>query len=163
MGLLDKAKSFMGQHGLRVELTSLERQDPKTCKFPMSDTVLKGKYNVTADKDCVVLNHQHFFILEKKHPDGFLERVTLGQDRHDDTTQIMGSALRWPYPLAANQSQEDGFLISDIDVGGALRKLGYEPERAVLKAEIRFFVRVLADVKGSPFDPTHEVNVTVVP
>ena len=163
MGLLDKARSFMGKHGLRVELISLDRQDPKACKLPMSDTVLKGKYKVTADKDCVVLNHQHFFMLEKKHPDGFLELVTLGQDRHDETTQIAGSALRWPYPLAADQSQEDGFFITGIDIAGALRKLGYEPERAVMKPEIRFFVRVLADVKGSPFDPTAEVNVTVVP
>jgi hypothetical protein len=163
MGLLDKAKSFLGQHGLKVEIISLERQDPKTCRFPLSDSVLKGKYKVTADKDCIVLNHQHFLMLEKKHPDGFLELVTLGQDRHDEGTEIVGSDLRWPYPLAANQSREDGFLISDIDIAGALRKLGYEPERAVSKPELRFFVRVLADVKGSPFDPTHEVNVTIVP
>ena len=37
MGFLDKAKGFMGGHGLKVEITRIERQDPSAARFPVKD------------------------------------------------------------------------------------------------------------------------------
>ena len=50
MGFFDKAKSFFGGHGVKVEITRLERQDPGSVTFPITDSVFKGNYRVSAEK-----------------------------------------------------------------------------------------------------------------
>ena len=156
MGLFGKGKA------VTVELTRLERQDPGTARFPVTDSVFKGNYLVKADKPAVVLKHKHRAYL-KVNRDGFDDEYPLSYDVHDKRTDIIGADIKWPYELAAGQSKEDGFILSDIDIPGQLAKLGYhDPNMAVGNPAIRLVIEVVADVKGSPFDPkvTAEVALT---
>lgn len=163
MGFFDKAKNFFGGHGLKVEITRLERQDPASVTFPVGDSVFKGNYRVVAEKDCVVLSHLHEFLIRRKHPDGRVEDIVLASDRHDESTDIIGATIKWPYDLKAGTSVDDSFLISDIDIVGVLRQLGFSsPAEGASSPQVSFLLRVSADVKGSPFDPSAEASVRVL-
>lgn len=162
MGFFDKAKSFFGGHGVKVEITRLERQDPDAVTFPITDSVFKGNYRITAEKPSTVLAHIHEVIVKKKHADGREESVTVGSDRHDETTDIYGCELKWPYEMKAGQTVEDSFLISDIDLPKVFRRLGYNPpEDALVDGSVEVFCRITADVKGSPFDAESLAKVRV--
>lgn len=163
MGIFDKAKNFFGGHGLKVEITRLERQDPASVTFPITDSVFKGNYRVIAEKDCVVLNHTHEFLARRKHPDGRVEDIVLGRDRHDENTDIIGATIKWPYDLKGGASVDDSFLISDIDIEAGMKKLGFTTAlEGATSPQVSFILRVSADVKGSPFDPNAEATVRVV-
>src|SRR5262245_48029752 len=101
MGFFDKAKNFLGGHGLKVQLVEVEKQDPSSVALPIGDSVLKGKFDVVADKDCVVLKHVSEFVVVRKHPDGREQTVVLGSDRQDEKTNIIGSDHKWPYNLGS--------------------------------------------------------------
>lgn len=163
VGFFDKAKNFFGGHGLKVEITRLERQDPTTVTFPIGDTVFKGNYRVLAEKDCTVLSHTHELVARRKHPDGREEHVVLGSDRHDETTEIIGGKVKWPYELRGGTSVDDSFLIMDIDIPAGLKRLGFDdPREGVSSPQVAVLLRVSADVKGSPFDPSAEAPVRVL-
>jgi hypothetical protein len=163
VGFFDKAKNFFGGHGLRVEITRLERQDPRAVSFPIGDSVFKGNYRVIADKDCTVLSHTHEFLVRRKHVDGRVEDVVLGSDRHDESTDIIGGTIKWPYDLRGGASVDDSFLIMDIDIEAGLKKLGFGGAvEGATSPQVSFHLRVSADVKGSPFDPTAESQVRVL-
>lgn len=163
MGFFDKAKNFFGGHGLKVEITRLERQDPATVTFPIGDSVFKGNYRVLAEKDCVVLSHKHEFLVRRKHPDGRVEDLVLGSDTHDETTDIIGGTIKWPYDLRGGTTVDDSFLIMDIDIAAGLIKLGFgSATEGAASPQVSFHLRVSADVKGSPFDPSAESQVRVL-
>ena len=163
MGIFDKAKNFFGGHGLKVEITRLERQDPASVTFPIGDSVFKGNYRVVAEKDCTVLSHTHELVVRRKHPDGRVEDVVLGRDRHDETTDIIGGTIKWPYELRGGASVDDSFLIMDIDIAAGLQKLGFGGAvEGASSPQVSFILRVSADVKGSPFDPSAEATVRVL-
>lgn len=164
MGFFDKAKSFFGGHGVKVEVTRLERQDPSSVTFPIGDSVFKGNYRVSTDKACTVLSHKHELVVKKTFADGRIEELVVGEDEHDSDTDIMGGDIKWPYELAAGASVEDSFLISDIDLPKALRRLGYNPpEDVITDSAVEVFFRATADVKGSPFDPEGVAKVRLTP
>lgn len=163
MGFFDKAKNFFGGHGLRVEITRLERQDPRAVSFPIGDSVFKGNYRMIADKDCTVLSHTHELLVRRKHVDGRVEDVVLGSDRHDESTDIIGGNIKWPYDLRGGASVDDSFLIMDIDIEAGLKKLGFgSAVEGATSPQVSFHLRVSADVKGSPFDPSAESQVRVL-
>jgi hypothetical protein len=163
LGIFDRAKNFFGGHGLKVEITRLERQDPATVTFPIGDSVFKGNYRVVAEKDCTVLSHTHELLVRRKHPDGRVEDQILGSDRHDETTDIIGATLKWPYELKGGAGVDDSFLISDIDIADGLKKLGFgSAGEGSVSPQVSFILRVSADVKGSPFDPSAEATVRVL-
>jgi hypothetical protein len=163
VGFFDKAKNFFGGHGLRVEITRLERQDPRAVSFPIGDSVFKGNYRVIADKDCTVLSHTHELLVRRKHVDGRVEDVVLGSDRHDESTDIIGGNIKWPYDLRGGASVDDSFLIMDIDIEAGLKKLGFgSAVEGATSPQVSFHLRVSADVKGSPFDPSAESQVRVL-
>jgi hypothetical protein len=161
MGLFDKAKGFFGGHGVTVELTKLERQDPAAARFPITDSVFKGNYTVKADKESVVLKHVHRAILRIDRPDGGYDEHFLSENTHDHRTDIIGADIKWPYTLAAGESKSDGFILMDIDIPAYLRKAGFHsPNQAVGNPNVKLMIEVIADVKGSPFDP--KATATVV-
>ncbi len=149
MGFFDKAKHFMGGHGVKVANTIIEKQDPAFAKMPITDTVVKGKFNVTADKDCEVLSMRAAFVAEFTHPDGRVESTELGADVFPDQhTSRSDDMLKYPYTLKGGATQEDFFIISmNKDIPTVLKEKGWPQEKA------RFFVKTMVDVKGSPFDP----------
>ncbi len=165
MGFFDKAKKFMGGHGAKVQLTRIERQPASDAQMAMGDTVIKGNLEVTTDNDCTVLSHKFEFIAEYKNKEGLDLNHMLGSDAHDSRTDIMGADIKWPYDLAAGNTAKDGFLIHmNDDIPTQLRKLGFsDPASAVSSGEVKFKLRVIADVKGSPFDPKSEAYVRIVP
>jgi hypothetical protein len=164
MGFFDKAKSFFGGHGVKVEITRLERQDPGSVTFPITDSVFKGNWRVVTEKPCTVLSHTHELVVKKTHADGREEELVVGEDTHDSSTDIMGHPLKWPYELPAGGAAEDSFLIDDIDLPKALRRLGYaDPTDAIADTNVEVFFRATADVKGSPFDPDATAKVRLIP
>lgn len=165
MGFFDKAKSFFGGHGVKVEITRLERQDPGTATFPIGDSVFKGNWRVVTEKPCTVLSHTHELVIKKTFADDRAdEEIVVGEDTHDADTDIMGADLKWPYDLAPGATAEDSFLICDIDLPKALRRLGYaNPEDAITDTSVEVFFRATADVKGSPFDPDATAKVRLIP
>jgi hypothetical protein len=154
MGFFDKVKHFVGGHGCKVELTEVERQVPGHVQFPQTDSVIKGRYRITAERDINVVAHIHRFSMRIPMPGGGNTTVTLSESRHDASSDIVGCPLRWPYDLKAGQSVEDSFLISDIDVSAALQRQGNPPG-------VQFLVIVEADVKGTPVDAQAECLVTL--
>jgi len=157
MGFFDKLKTLVGEHGCKVEITSLEHQDPASCTFPATDSVFKGNFKVTATKPCNVLAHKVEIIVLKKHADGREERVTLAEDVHDANNQVIGLEYQWPYDMAAGDVKEDGFCAVNLDIPDTLTKLGVRAD----SPNVTFYVRVTADVKGTPMDAEATANFKV--
>jgi hypothetical protein len=61
----------------------------------------------------------------------------------------------WPYDMAAGDTKEDGFCCTSIDIPEATKKLSSRCE------DLKFYVRVTADVKGTPMDAEAKVPFTV--
>ena len=163
MGFFDKAKKFFGGHGVEVGFTRLERQEPGSVRFPVGDSVFKGNVVVRTSEPCTVLAHLYEVVVVRTGADGQEEEVVLASDRHDESTDIMGADISWPYELPAGESKEDSFLVHSIDIRQALRNFGFkDPGSSLEDPSLRFFVRFTADVKGSPFDPKAESDFQVV-
>ena len=65
--------------------------------------------------------------------------------------------LKYPYDLKGGATTEDFFIISmKSDIPAELQKRNLKPE------QVRFFVKTMVDVKGSPFDPEASNDVRVV-
>lgn len=165
MGFFDKAKSFMGGHGVKVQLTRIERQPASDAQMPIGDTVIKGNLEVTTEKPCTVLAHKFVFLCEWKDAEGMERTHELGSDAHVASTDIIGGSLKWPYDLAPGTTAEDAFLISmNDDIPTQLAKLGFPDAASVVSSgKVKFKLKVIADVKGSPFDPSSEQYVRIVP
>ena len=157
MGFFDKAKHFMGGHGVKVQHTVIERQDPLQVTLPIGDTVVKGKFNVTADKECEVLSMKAAFLAEFVHPDGRVEEVTLGEDVFPEpNTSRSDDMLKYPYKISSGATQEDFFSIfMQKDITSLLSDKSWPKEK------VRFFVKTMVDVKGSPFDPNTKNEITI--
>jgi hypothetical protein len=157
MGFFDKAKNFLGGHGVKVQNTVIERQDPTAVTLPIGDTVVKGKFKVTAEKPCTVLSMKAEFCMEVKHPDGRVETVVLGKDVFPEPhTSRSDDMVKYPYELGGGAEVEDFFnILMDSDIPSNLQK------RSLSANQVRFFVKTMVDVKGSPFDPetTNDVRV----
>jgi len=164
MGFFDKAKSFFGGHGVKVEITRLERQDPAGATFPIGDSVFKGNWKVITEKACTVLSHTHELVVKKTFADDREEEIVVSEDTHDADTDIMGDPLKWPYDLAAGATVEDSFLLDEIDLPKVFRRLGYnDPLDALADSNVEVFFRATADVKGSPFDPSATAKIKLIP
>jgi hypothetical protein len=159
MGFFDKAKHFMGGHGVKVANTIIERQDPARATLPIGDTVVKGKFQVSTEKDCTVLAMKAGFYMEVKHPDGRIENVELGEDHFPDPhTSRQDDMVKYPYELKGGAAPvEDFFIISmQSDIPSELQK------RNLQASQVRFFVKTMVDVKGSPFDPEASNDVRIL-
>ena len=158
MGFFDKAKHFMGGHGVKVANTIIEKQDAIGAQMPITDTVVKGKFNVSAEKECEVLSMRAAIVAEYTHPDGRVESVELGADVFPDQyTSRSDDMLKYPYTLKAGATQEDFFIISmNKDIGTVLSEKGWPREKA------KVFVKTMVDVKGSPFDPETKNELRLV-
>ena len=106
MGFFDKAKNFFGGHGTKVEITRLERQPVEAACFPVTDSVFKGNMRVTAEKESLVLKHVMSLVLlvesgDAEKPD---QEIELSKEIHDESTEIIGGDVSWPYTLEAGKS-----------------------------------------------------------
>lgn len=165
MGFFDKAKNFMGGHGVKVEITRVERQAPSEAQMPMTDTVVKGTARVFTEKDCTVLAHKFEFVIKYRNAEGVELEKVIATDKHDSGTDIIGGDIKWPYELAGGRSVEDPFMVMmEENIPTHLRNLGYtNPVEAITSGKVQFVLRAIADVKGSPFDPKGDAPLRVIP
>lgn len=158
MGFFDKVKQFAGGASMvEIEFTSIERQPPGSASMPIGDSVIKGQYRITANKDCTVLRH----LAELRTRCGEKD-ATLGTCRgecvYDENNQVIGAPYQFPYELKAGETMEAGFLVHDLDIPKYYAAYGVAPK----DPSVEVFVKVIVDVKGSPFDPSAEIVVKMV-
>jgi hypothetical protein len=160
VGLFDKIKHFAGGHGVKASITRVERQSPGSVSFPFTDSVMKFNIEVTGDKEVTILNHRFEVWVERTEEEN--ERIIeVAGESHDESTDIIGGDVKWPYELAPGQVIKDGCCILDVDLGATLRKIGVDdPTTAIDDPNYRFFVKFIADVKGSPMDAEAECDFT---
>jgi hypothetical protein len=158
VSFFEKAKNFLGGHGVKVRHLVIEKQAPNAVSMPIGDTVVKGKFEVAAQKACTVLSKESRFCMEVKHPDGRVETVVLGRDVFPRKNASRSAEMQqYPFQLAAGQTVEDSFIIlMDTDIVAALKK------RNLAARQVRLFVKTTVDVEGSPFDPDASDDIRVV-
>jgi hypothetical protein len=158
MGFFDKAKRFFGGHGVKVQHLIIERQDPNAATLPIGDTVVKGKFKVTAEKPATVLSMKAEFCMEMKHPDGREELVVLGSDVFPEPhTSRSDDMQQYPFDLAPGGEAEDFFIIAmESDISTELGK------RNVSAGQVRFFVKTSVDVQGALLDPEASTDIRVL-
>jgi hypothetical protein len=158
MGFFDKVKHFVGGHGVKVAHLDIEKQVPGTVSMPLTDTVVKGHFDISAEKDCEVLSMKAELVMEYPLPDGNTRNVVLGSDVYPEAGYDSRSAdmLKYPFALGAGQHQKDFFIIRmEKDIPSALKEHNQSLQSA------KFFVKTMVDVKGSPFDPEAKDALTI--
>lgn len=159
MGFLDKVKNFAGGASMvKVEFLDIERQSPSNAQLPITDSVVKGRYRITAEKDCTVLRHLAQFRTRLPEKDGTLGTMH-AEDINDEKNQIIGAPYQFPYNMKAGDTMEATFLIHDLDIRKFLHS---SYGSGAMQPQIEAFVKVIVDVKGSPFDPEFEQKIQIV-
>ena len=158
MGFFDKAKTFMGGSSMvKVEFLEIERQSPGDAHLPIRDSVVKGRYRITAEKDCTVLRHIAQFRTRWPEKDGTLGTMHV-EDINDEKNQIIGAPYQFPYNMKAGETMDATFLIHSLDIPKFLHA---SYGMGAMQPQIEAFVKVIVDVKGSPFDPEFENKLQI--
>ena len=165
MGLFDKAKAFVGGKGMaNVTITVIERQPAESAVFPVGDTVLKGTMVIEALKECTLLATKYEVYLNVKDDvgDGGTPTLVASALDPDPNTSYSDDCLKLPCELTTGQTIEQTWMVGDVNLKDHLEKAGYaDPRDAVGDPRVQLVVKCIADVKGSPFDPSAEVHVTL--
>jgi hypothetical protein len=149
MSIIDKARSFMGGHGVTVRHVSLEGNAPAAASLALSDAGVRGQLAVLADRPCTILGRRTEMVMELGLGDGRKEQIVLGREVVPAPDVERSAPVKYPYELAAGfEVLDDLDVIFDGSIEALLARRQLVPGR-----EIRFFLRTLVDVKGSPFDP----------
>jgi hypothetical protein len=165
MGLFDKVKAFAGGKGMaKVTIPVIERQPSESATFPVGDSVLKGTMVIEAQQPCTLLATKYevwIYIAEDTSSAGSPNLVVMAKDP-DPNTSYADGCLKMPCDLKEGQVIEQPWMVSDVDLPAILEKHGYaEPGAAIGDPRVRLVVKCIADVKGSPFDPSAEVEVAL--
>ena len=164
MGLFDKVMAFTGGKNMaKVTITVIEGQPADGATFPVTDSVLKGTMVIEAQQDCTLLATKYeiwLYISENPgDPQGSPNLVVAAMDPDPDTS-YSEDCLKLPCDLTTGQVITQPWLVGDIDLAKVLQKNGYsEPQEAIGDGRVRLVVKCIADVKGSPFDPSAEVSI----
>src|SRR5215211_5568638 len=100
MSIIDKARSFMGGHGVTVRHVTFEGVAPAAASLAISDGGLRGQFAVAAEKPCTVLSRQTEMVMEIQHADGRSEQIVLGRQIAPDP-DIVPDPDDLPAPAAA--------------------------------------------------------------
>jgi len=165
MGFFDKAKQFMGGKNMAsVAITVIERQPAESARFPVSDSVLKGTMVITAQQNCTLLATKYEVWLYIKGESGDTPFLVRAEKDPDPNTSYSDSCLKMPCDLMPGQVITQPWMVSDVDIPAILAKNGFpRANEAAGDPRVRLVVKCIADVKGSPFDPSAEVNVGLSP
>jgi hypothetical protein len=149
MSIIDRARSFMGGHGVTVRHATIEGKGPAAASLALGDGGVRGTFAVTADKRCTILARRTEMVMELRHADGHAEQVVIGRELAPTPDDPRDAAIKYPYELAAGFEVTDTF---DVVFDGSIEAL-LAQRRLVPGRDLRFLLRTLVDVKGSPFDP----------
>jgi hypothetical protein len=167
VGLLDKVKAFAGGKGMaKVTISVIESQPAENATFAVTDSVLKGTMMIEALQPCVLLatKYEVWLYISDDPADetGSPNLVATALDP-DPNTSYTNPPFEFPLEMAVGKTVEQSWLISDVDLAKVLVKNGYsEPHEAIGDKRVRLVVKCIADVKGSPFDPSAEVEIQLV-
>ena len=159
MGFFDKIKNLVGGHGVSVFITEIEREQPASATFPVSDSVLKGRIEVHFAKDAEILNHG-FRLTAILEDEGTYRTVEIAEEKNEG--EIIGSDVSWPYVGKGGEVIHDSFCMIRIDIPAAMRQLGLEPDAAFNDPRVRLELKVWADVKGTPVDASAKHVLAIV-
>ena len=159
MGFFDKIKNLVGGHGVSVFITEIEREQPASATFPVSDSVLKGRIGVHFAKDAEILNHG-FRLTAILEDEGTYRTVEIAEEKNEG--EIIGSDVSWPYVGKGGEVIHDSFCMIRIDIPAAMRQLGLEPDAAFNDPRVRLELKVWADVKGTPVDASAKHVLAIV-
>ena len=161
MGFFDKAKQFIGGKNMAsVAITVIERQPAATATFPVGDSVLKGTMVITAQQNCTLLATKYEVWLYIKSDESDTPHLVVSEKDPDPNTSYSDSCLKMPCDLTPGQVITQPWMVSDVDLPKILARNGFpDPNAAVDDPRVRLVVKCIADVKGSPFDPSAEVTV----
>lgn len=167
MGFFDKAKQFLGGKNMAsVAITVIERQPAETATFPVTDSVLKGTMVITAQQECTLLATKYEVWLYIKKGEEALESPFLARAEKDPdpNTSYSDTCLKMPCDLKPGQVITQPWMVSELDLAGILAGSGFpDANEATRDPRVRLVVKCIADVKGSPFDPSAEVTVRLAP
>src|SRR3954469_11011643 len=167
MGFLDKVKAFTGGKGMaKVSITVIERQPAETATFPVTDSVLKGTMVIEALQPCTVLATKYevwLYIAETPTDEVGSPNLIVSEKDPDPKMSYHESVKVPPFDMQPGEIIEKPWMVSDVDLAKVLAKNGFrEPAEGIGDGRVRLVVKCLADVKGSPFDPSAEVQVRLV-
>jgi hypothetical protein len=174
MGIWDTMKGWFNIGGVSVKITKVENP------FPREDPVMKGNFTLTTKIPKTVLGTRAEFFGEEtireenKETKAMEEKTKRTSYGVFDTSRIIADDT-YPLELAAGETREMFFLIIDVNLGGttgrmaeqggmmgALGKAAAFAGSFSQKGEMKYYVEVTADVKGTPFDPSDKVEIRVV-
>ncbi len=165
MGLFDKAKKFLGGKGMAdVTITVIERQPAESATFPVTDSVLKGTMVIDVKQDCVLLATKYEVWLEVEDDESSSVDIVAMDADPDPHTSYSDKCLKMPCDVTSGQQITQPWMVDDVDLAKYLAKAGIsDPNAAVGNSNVKLKVKCIADVKGSPFDPSAEVVVQLAP
>lgn len=165
MGLFDKAKGFFGGKNMAsVTIPVIERQPTENASFPVRDSVLKGTMLITANEPCTVLATKYEISLRVVEEGINIDHYVVSAKDPAPNTDYSLMPFQFPYEMKAGETLEQGFIVMDVDLPKVLAENGHaDPDAATTKPNISLVVKCIADVKGSPFDPSHEVQIRLAP
>lgn len=153
MGLFDKIKKFAGGKNMAtVEVTGISGVIPGQAQIKVSDGSIHGSMTTVAQEDCTLIATAYEIILRTKDEEGEWsdDFVAFGKDKETRD-------------LAAGEQVSTNFIVSDVEIAKHLRNRDWNPNDAVGNDSIKLIVKCIADVKGSPFDPSGEAEVALAP
>jgi hypothetical protein len=154
MGLFDKLKGAIGLTGVEIDFLSLEKTLPITESEICATHTIIAKSNVTIEKIT-----SSFYA--KKGSDETADEIEIA-------TEINSSdnSDNYPAQVKANEvfQDADGIYIIDIDILDSLSEWGINSFDDIEENDIKFFLKVEVDIKETvgAFDPSHEIEVTVI-
>lgn len=165
MGLFDKAKKFLGGKGMAdVAITVIERQPVDSATFPVADSVLKGTMVIDVKEPCTLLATKYEIWLDVENGEQSSLDLIVSEQDPDPHTSYSDDCLKMPCELQAGQQITQPWMVMDVDLPKYLAKAGIsDPNAAVGNPNVKLKVKCIADVKGSPFDPSAEVQVALSP
>lgn len=166
MGFLDKVKKFAGGKGMAtVTIPVIERQPSETATFPVGDSVLKGTMVIEAQQACTLLalKYEIWLYIKANESESIGSPNLVVTERYPDpSVSYSDDFIKMPCEMTPSQVITHPWMVSDVDLPAILAKNGFaDPGDAIGNARVQLVVKCIADVKGSPFDPSAEVNVTL--
>lgn len=142
---------------LSIEFVEVERQDPGTVSVPAGDTGVKGKFRVTCNKACTVLGHVDELRTRCREKDGEIGTVRVSEES-DASNEVHGREWQFPLDMKPGDAVDMWFMLYGDELGSYYGKYGVPAG----DPSVEFFVKVVVDVKGSPFDPEAELPIEVI-
>lgn len=171
MGLLEKVKGWLNIGGVKLKITKAANP------FHYDDTTMSGQFVLTTKSDKTILLTKAEFFQETTTMKGDEKKTSRTEIGSQSTDRYLVNP-DYPFELAAGESRELSFLIIDINMDGMLGRMSEKGGvlgavgkfgklagklTADSSAQIRYFLEVTADVKGTPFDPSDKIEIHVTP